>query len=238
MERENLMNPYSVESQGRTLAFATLMKNVYLWMTLALAVTGLTAAYVAMNPGWVYAIATNSVLFFGLIIAELAVVMILSARIARLSFATAGLMFAAYSVLNGVTLSVIFLAYTMSSIATTFFVTAGTFGAMPLVGYTVKKDLSAMGRVLIMALIGLIIASIVNMFVASSALDWAITYIGVLVFVGLTAYDTQKIKQMMLMHGDEVNDGTMKLALMASLTLYLDFINLFLYLLRIFGRRE
>ena len=126
----------------------------------------------------------------------------------------------------------------MSSIATTFFVTAGTFGAMTLVGYTVKKDLSAMGRVLIMALIGLIIASIVNMFVASSALDWAITYIGVLVFVGLTAYDTQKIKQMMLMHGDEVNDGTMKLALMASLTLYLDFINLFLYLLRIFGRRE
>lgn len=238
MERENLMNPYSVESQGRTLAFATLMKNVYLWMTLALAVTGLTAAYVAMNPGWVYALATNSVLFFGLIIAELAVVMILSARIARLSFATAGLMFAAYSVLNGVTLSVIFLAYTMSSIATTFFVTAGTFGAMTLVGYTVKKDLSAMGRVLIMALIGLIIASIVNMFVASSALDWAITYIGVLVFVGLTAYDTQKIKQMMLMHGDEVNDGTMKLALMASLTLYLDFINLFLYLLRIFGRRE
>lgn len=238
MERENLMNPYSVESQGRTLAFATLMKNVYLWMTLALAVTGLTAAYVAMNPGWVYAIATNSVLFFGLIIAELAVVMILSTRIARLSFATAGLMFAAYSVLNGVTLSVIFLAYTMSSIATTFFVTAGTFGAMTLVGYTVKKDLSAMGRVLIMALIGLIIASIVNMFVASSALDWAITYIGVLVFVGLTAYDTQKIKQMMLMHGDEVNDGTMKLALMASLTLYLDFINLFLYLLRIFGRRE
>lgn len=238
MERENLMNPYSVESQGRTLAFATLMKNVYLWMTLALAVTGLTAAYVAMNPGWVYAIATNSVLFFGLIIAELAVVMILSARIARLSFATAGLMFAAYSVLNGVTLSVIFLAYTMSSIATTFFVTAGTFGAMTLVGYTAKKDLSAMGRVLIMALIGLIIASIVNMFVASSALDWAITYIGVLVFVGLTAYDTQKIKQMMLMHGDEVNDGTMKLALMASLTLYLDFINLFLYLLRIFGRRE
>lgn len=238
MERENLMNPYSVESQGRTLAFATLMKNVYLWMTLALAVTGLTAAYVAMNPGWVYAIATNSVLFFGLIIAELAVVMILSARIARLSFATAGLMFAAYSVLNGVTLSVIFLAYTMSSIATTFFVTAGTFGAMTLVGYTIKKDLSAMGRVLIMALIGLIIASIVNMFVASSALDWAITYIGVLVFVGLTAYDTQKIKQMMLMHGDEVNDGTMKLALMASLTLYLDFINLFLYLLRIFGRRE
>lgn len=238
MERENLMNPYSVESQGRTLAFAMLMKNVYLWMTLALAVTGLTAAYVAMNPGWVYAIATNSVLFFGLIIAELAVVMILSARIARLSFATAGLMFAAYSVLNGVTLSVIFLAYTMSSIATTFFVTAGTFGAMTLVGYTVKKDLSAMGRVLIMALIGLIIASIVNMFVASSALDWAITYIGVLVFVGLTAYDTQKIKQMMLMHGDEVNDGTMKLALMASLTLYLDFINLFLYLLRIFGRRE
>ncbi len=238
MEKERVINPYGVETVNRSLVFATLMKNVYLWMTLALAVTGLTAAYVGTNMGLVGTIVTSRGLFFGLIIAELALVWILSANINRLSFPVAGLMFAGYSVLNGVTLSVIFLAYTMSSIATTFFVTAGTFAAMTLVGYTIKKDLSGLGRILIMALIGLIIASIVNMFVASSALDWAITYIGVLVFVGLTAYDTQKIKHMMMQYGDGVNDGTMKLALMASLTLYLDFINLFLYLLRIFGRRD
>ena len=147
-------------------------------------------------------------------------------------------MFIAYSVLNGVTLSLIFVVYTMTSIATTFFVTAGTFAVMSLVGMAVKRDLSPIGRILFMALIGLIIATIVNLFVASSALSWAITYIGVLVFVGLTAYDTQKIKFMMLQYGDGVNDATMKLALMGSLTLYLDFVNLFLYLLRIFGNNK
>ena len=216
----------------------SLFRQVYLWMAMALAITGMMALLVAGSPTMLSLIFSSKLTFFALIIAEIALVWYLSARIERLSFTTATLMFIVYSLLNGAMLSSIFILYTATSIASTFFVTAGTFGAMTLVGYTVKKDLSAMGRVLIMALIGLIIASIVNMFVASSALDWAITYIGVLVFVGLTAYDTQKIKQMMLMHGDEVNDGTMKLALMASLTLYLDFINLFLYLLRIFGRRE
>jgi FtsH-binding integral membrane protein len=126
----------------------------------------------------------------------------------------------------------------MESIASTFFITAGTFGAMSLVGYFIKKDLSAIGRFLIMALIGLIIASIVNIFLQSSGLTLICTYAGVLIFSGLTAYDTQKIKQMFLMHGAEMNESTMKLALMGSLTLYLDFINLFLYLLRIFGDRK
>jgi FtsH-binding integral membrane protein len=155
-----------------------------------------------------------------------------------MSLTTAGIVFLLYAVLTGVTFSFIFLVYTMESIASTFFITAGTFGAMSLVGYFIKKDLSAIGRFLIMALIGLIIASIVNIFLQSSGLTLICTYAGVLIFSGLTAYDTQKIKQMFLMHGAEMNESTMKLALMGSLTLYLDFINLFLYLLRIFGNRE
>lgn len=231
-----MINAYAAPEKA--VAFSALMRNVYLWMALGLAMTGLTALYVASNVGLLQVIMESRALFFGLIIADLALVWGLSASIMRLSFPVAGLLFAAYSILNGVTLSFIFLVYTMSSIASTFFVTAGTFGAMSLVGYVTKKDLSGMGRILLMALIGLIIATVVNIFVASSALSWAITYIGVLIFVGLTAYDTQKIKQMMLQYSDGVNDTTMKLALMGSLTLYLDFVNLFLYMLRIFGDRK
>ena len=222
----------------RPTAFAMLMRKVYTWMALALALTGLTAYYCAYNTNIVYAIATNQLLFWGLIIAEFAAVFYLSARIERMSFATAGIVFLVYSVLNGVLFSTIFLAYTMGSIASTFFITAGTFGAMSLVGYFIKKDLSAIGRFLMMALIGLIIATVVNIFIQSSGLMWICTYAGVLIFSGLTAYDTQKIKHMFLMHGAEMNESTMKLALMGSLTLYLDFINLFLYLLRLFGARK
>jgi FtsH-binding integral membrane protein len=228
----------SARAIDRPTAFAMLMRKVYTWMTLALAVTGLTAYYCAYNTNIVYAIATNQLLFWGLIIAEFAAVFYLSARIERMSFATAGIVFLVYSVLNGVFFSTIFLAYTLGSIASTFFITAGTFGAMSLVGYFIKKDLSALGRFLMMALIGLIIASVVNIFLQSSLLMWICTICGVLLFSGLTAYDTQKIKQMFLMHGAEMNESTMKLALMGSLTLYLDFINLFIYLLRIFGDRK
>lgn len=222
----------------RPTAFALLMRKVYTWMALALAVTGLTAYYCASNTSLVYAIVSNSVLFYGLLIAEFVAVVYLTARIERMSFMTAGLVFLVYSLLNGLTFSVIFLAFTMESIASTFFITAGTFGAMSLVGYFIKKDLSAVGRFLTMALIGLIIATVVNMFLQSSLLMWICTIGGVLIFSGLTAYDTQKIKQMFLMHGAELNESTMKLALMGSLTLYLDFINLFLYLLHIFGDRK
>lgn len=222
----------------RPAAFAMLMRKVYTWMALALTVTGLTAYYCAYNTNIVYSIVTNSALMWGLIIAEFAAVIYLTARIERMSFMTAGVVFLVYSLLNGVLFSVIFLAYTMESIASTFFITAGTFGAMSLVGYFIKKDLSAVGRFLMMALIGLIIASVVNIFIQSSGLMWICTYAGVLIFSGLTAYDTQKIKQMFLMHGAEMNESTMKLALMGSLTLYLDFINLFLYLLRLFGDRK
>lgn len=221
-------------SVDRPAAFATLMRNVYIWMTLALAATGLTAAYVANSPAilqYVFSGFTMWILFA----VELGLVWYLSSRIMSMSFTTAGILFVAYSVLNGVTMSCIFLAYTMESIASTFYITAGTFGAMSLVGFFIKKDLSTMGRFLIMAVIGLIIATIVNIFVQSSMLTWIITYAGVLIFCGLTAYDTQKIKDMLIQYGGELNDSTLKIALLGSLSLYLDFINLFIYLLRIFG---
>ena len=232
-------NPEDVieERQTSVSTFTSLVSKVYLWMTMALAITGLTALYVAQS-GLVFTIANNTVYFWGLLIAELAVVWILSANIMRLSFPVAGIMFAIYSILNGATCSFIILAYTAESLATTFFVTAGTFGAMSLVGAFIKKDLSGFGRILMMTLIGLIIATIVNIFVASSALSWALTYIGVLLFCGLTAYDTQKMKEILYQYQHTGNQNIMKIALMCSLSLYLDFINLFLYLLRIFGKRN
>ncbi len=218
-------------------SFPALMKKVYVWMTLALVITGMASWLVANSPALLAAIFTNKILFFGMIIAEFGLVIWLTAGIRKMSLTTATLLFILYSVVNGVTMASIFVVYTMESIATTFFVTAGTFGAMSLVGYKTSKDLSGMGRYLIMALIGLIIATIVNIFVGSSGLAMIISYVGVLVFVGLTAYDTQKIKEM-FMYADEYDPDVQKYAVLGSLTLYLDFINLFLYLLRIFGRRD
>ena len=218
-------------------AFPVLMRKVYVWMTLALAITGFTAYGVATSPGILQAIYTNQILFWGLIIAEFALVFGVSAAINRLSLATATLMFILYSVINGALLSYIFLAYTASSVATVFFITAGTFGAMALIGYTTKADLSSMGKILFMALIGLIIATVVNLFIKSDGLTMILSYVGVLIFVGLTAYDTQKIKQM-LMQAPDVSETAQKMALLGALTLYLDFVNLFIYLLRIFGKRE
>lgn len=228
--------------KGQTLAqssvFAVLMRNVYTWMACGLAMTALTAMIVGRNENWVYTIATSG-MYWGLLIAEVALVIFLSARIHKMSFATAGLMFAAYAILNGVTMSFIMLVYTAESIAQAFFVTAGTFGGMSLVGYFTKKDLSVMGRTLMMALIGLIIATVVNIFWQNSMMASILNYAGVIIFVGLTAYDTQKIKVMFqqVQHAG-INDETNKLALMGSLTLYLDFINLFLYILRLFGNRK
>ncbi len=218
-------------------AFPVLMRKVYVWMTLALVITGITAYGVANSPGILQAIYTNKILFFGMIIAEFALVIGVSAAINKLSLATATLMFVLYSVINGALMSYIFLAYTASSVATVFFITAGTFAAMAVVGYTTKTDLSSMGKYLFMALIGLIIATVVNLFVKSDGMTLILSYIGVLVFVGLTAWDSQKIKQMLLQAPD-AGEGAQKLALLGALTLYLDFINLFIYLLRIFGKRE
>lgn len=224
--------------EGVQSAYRVLMRKVFLWMSLALAVTGMTSFYIASNPGLLQTIFTSRGIFLMLIIAELALVFILSARIMKMSFATAGIMFAAYSVLNGVTMSFIFIRFTMSSIAGAFFVTAGMFAVMSFIGFTLKKDLASFGSFFFMALVGLVIATIVNAFWANSVLYWVITYVGVLLFVGLTAYHIQKIKHMLMMYGDEVNDNTQKLALLGSLSLYLDFINLFLYILRFFGRND
>lgn len=218
-------------------AFPALMRKTYLWMSMALVITGLTAYVVATNAAISSYLFMHSQLIWVLFLAEIGLVIGLSAAIRKISLSTATLMFVAYAALNGITFSSLFYVYTMGSLASTFFITAGTFGAMSLVGFFTKADLSSMGKILLMALIGLIIASVVNIFVASSGLEMLMTYLGVLIFVGLTAYDTQKIKQMFLMAPD-ASESTQKYAVLGALTLYLDFINLFLYLLRIFGRRE
>lgn len=218
-------------------AFPTLMRKTYLWMAMALVITGLTAYVVATNAAMTQFLFTHASMIWILFLAEIGLVVALSAAIRKISLSAATLMFVAYAALNGITFSSLFYVYTMGSLASTFFVTAGTFGAMSLVGFFTKADLSSMGKILLMALIGLIIASVVNIFVGSSGLEMIMTYIGVLIFVGLTAYDTQKIKQMFLTAPD-ASESTQKYAVLGALTLYLDFINLFLYLLRIFGRRD
>jgi len=235
MNEERLYDLIREKEQIASVAFPALMRKVYVWMTLALVITGFTAFGVASSPGLVYTIVSNRLLFWGLVIAELALVWTVSARLDRMSLATGTMLFVLYSVLNGATLSVIFLAYTMESLTSVFFITAGTFAAMAAFGHFTKTDLSSLGRILFMALIGLVIATVVNVFfVKSGGFSLIISYVGVLVFVGLTAYDTQKIKQMLIM-ADDVTEDAQKIALMGSLSLYLDFINLFLYLLRIFG---
>lgn len=219
-------------------ALPALMRKVYVWMSLALAITGFTAYAVADIPNLQEIVLMNKWVFWGLIIAEFGLVIAISAGINKLSLTTATLLFVLYSVVNGATLSVIFIAYTLGSIATVFFITAGTFAVMAFIGYTTKADLSKMGKILLMALIGIIIATLVNVFfVKSGMFDLVLSYIGVLIFVGLTAYDSQKIKVMLMQAGD-MSERSQKIALLGALSLYLDFINLFIYLLRIFGRRN
>lgn len=213
------------------------LRNVYGWMAAALAVTGFVALAVTRMPGLQRAILGNPVIFFGLIIGEVVLVMILAARVQRMSASTAMAVFVGYSVLNGLTLSMVFLAYTSASVAQAFFVTAGVFGVMTIYGFVTKTDLSRLGNILGMALIGFIIASVVNIFLRSEGLYWIITYAGVLLFTGLVAYDTQKIKQMALSGAGDDESGQ-KLAIIGALKLYLDFVNLFLLLLRVLGRQR
>ena len=213
---------------------ATLMRNVYIWMTLALVITGLTAMVTAKSEALMTFIFTNNWALIALMILQLGLVFYFSARLNRMSFSTATAVFILYSAITGLTFSSIFVVFSMSSIATTFFITAGMFAAMALVGSFTKKDLSGIGKFALMALIGLIIAGIVNMFLRNAMMDFIVSGIGVLVFAGLTAYDSQKIRQMLQMQS-EINESTQKLALFGSLSLYLDFINIFLYLLRFFG---
>ncbi len=235
MEDRNYVNYVDERDLQASLAFPALMRKVYLWMTLALVITAITAYGVATSPAAIQFILGNRIVFFGLIIAEFGLVLAISGMINRLSITTATLFFVLYSVVNGATLSIVLLAYTQESVTQVFFITAGTFAAMSAVGYLTKRDLSSVGRILFMALIGLIIATVVNIFWKNSGFMAILNYLGVLIFVGLTAYDTQKIKNMLLTAEDGGEVGQ-KMALLGALTLYLDFINLFLYLLRILGK--
>jgi hypothetical protein len=234
------MQPYPV-MEGTTTASevqASFILKVYNWMTMGLALTALVAMAIEfVMPGIRWVMLENPLIFYGLLILELALVWGLSAAINKIPAFIATLVFLAYAALNGLTFSIIFLVYSMGSIAYTFFITAAMFGATSVFGYVTKMDLSRFGGILMMALIGLIIASVVNIFVASSALEWIVSFAGVVIFVGLTAYDTQKIKNMSVGIDSSSEEGG-KASIMGALALYLDFINLFLFLLRILGRRR
>ncbi|MDT8420185.1 MAG: Bax inhibitor-1/YccA family protein [Desulfuromonadales bacterium] len=211
--------------------------KVYGWMTAGLALTALASLFTLSSEAMLQLIFGNKLVFYGLIFGELGLVIALSAAINRISAATATLMFLCYSALNGVTFAAIFLVYTQSSIASAFFVASGTFAAMSLYGYVTKRDLTGWGSFFFMGLIGIIIASVVNIFLQSEMIYWITSYIGVFVFVGLTAYDTQKIK-MIGQAGFADAEQQKKAAILGALRLYLDFINLFLMLLRVMGNRR
>ena len=234
MEVQELEKIIRQQEMTNASTFKVLMRKVYLWMTLALMITGITAAGVANSPNILALIYSSQVVMWGIIIAEFGLVIYISARLEKLSLSTATTLFALYSILNGVMLSSIFLLYSTAIISKVFFITAGTFGVTALYGYATKKDLSSLGNILFMALIGLVIATVVNVFMKSAMFDLILSYIGVIIFVGLTAWDSQKIKHMMMVQQD-ADESAQKLALIGALSLYLDFINLFLYLLRIFG---
>jgi len=212
------------------------IQSVYNWMAIGLALTGGVAFYVAHSPSLMRLIFGNQILFFGLIIGELGLVFYLSARVQKIQASTATALFMLYAALNGATLSFIFIAYTSTSIASTFFICAGTFIACSIYGMVTKRDLTSLGGFMSMGLIGIIIASVINIFLRNSAMAMVISYVGVLVFVGLTAYDTQKLKHMALTQPAGLDAGVVrKGAIIGALTLYLDFINLFLMLLHILG---
>lgn len=222
-------------AQALDTRVSQVMKRVYVKMFLALLVTALTALFVANTPSIAETLLTSKSIYWILAIVEIGLVIAISAAINKISSTTATLLFFLFAIVNGFTLSVIFFVYSPGSIAKTFFITAGTFGAMSVYGYLTNRDLTKFGSFLFFALIGLIIASVVNIFAHSDTLGWIISFAGVLIFLGLTAWDTQKIKQMAAVAPNETYG---KLATIGALSLYLDFINLFLYLLRFFGRSE
>src|SRR5262245_2002701 len=224
--------PTSVGAAERVTAF---LRAVYGWMFAGLAITALVAYSIASSPAIVGTLATNQLLFLGLFVVQLGVVFFLSARVDRLAPGTATLLFVLSSALTGVTFSVILLAYTGASIATTFVVTAGMFGALALYGSTTARSLAGVGQFVFMGLIGLVIASIVGIFWRNQALEFLISVVGVIVFTGLTAWDAQRLKQM----AADIPDGQQgSYAILGALSLYLNFINLFLFLLRFMGGRR
>ena len=234
MERENVRHSSVDAVAAEQQRF---MVRVYNWMGAGLGITGVMAFYIANTPTMLNILMGNPILPIVLIVAQIGLVFWLASRVMQMSVSQATGVFLLYAGLTGITFSTLFVVYTAASITSTFLVTAGTFSAMSFYGYTTKKDLTSWGSFLFMGLIGLIIASLVNMFMQSPMLHWIITYAGVLIFVGLTAYDTQKIKEMNIL-GNEGTDEDTKEAIRGALTLYLDFINLFLMLLRIMGDRR
>ncbi len=215
-----------------------LMKDIYLWVAIALAITGFTAYTVSNSPALLSLIFAGKFTMWALLIATVALVWHLSSAVSRLSLKAVTAMFLIYSVLNGLTMASIFIVYTMTSIASVFFVTAGTFALMSAYGYLTKADLSKLGNLCLMALFGVIIATVVNLFFANSFLNMILAYVGVLIFVGLTAYDTKRIREIAYANNTGTTENGAKLAIMCALTLYLDFINLFIYMLRIFGEKK
>jgi len=223
---------------GLSETFAVVLRRVYVWMTLGLLATAGTAAFVSVSPLF-QVLAGQPLIFLVLMIAELGLVIGLSWGINRLSPATAMLLFFLYAILNGLTFSVLFVVYTLGSVAFTFLATAALFGVMSILGYTTKMDLSRVGSFLFMGLIGLLIAMLVNLFWANTVMGWIVTFAGILIFLGLTFFDTQRIKRMTataLEQGDE--NVQARMGILGALSLYLDFINLFLFILRLGGRRR
>ena len=225
---------YAVGS--RQTQIATTFKIVYGWMCAGLALSGVVAWYTAASGLWQTVLRGPG--FMGCIVAELALVFVLSMAINKLPVAVAYLMFLGYAALNGLTLSVVFIAYELALVQKVFFITAGMFGGLALWGTFTKGDLSSIGSVCGMALWGLIIASVVNLFTHSSGLDFVISLAGILIFTGLTMYDAQKVKQMAAAEGTMDSAAIHKVGILGALALYLDFINLFLYILRFFGRKR
>ncbi|HIJ57912.1 MAG TPA: Bax inhibitor-1/YccA family protein [Deltaproteobacteria bacterium] len=233
------MQPISLKQTQVQVQVNEFIRSVYNWMAIGLGLTGLVAFYVSNNESLQRIVFGNQLLFFGLLIGQLALVFTISARVHKMQASTATGLFVLYAALNGVVFSSIFLLYTKSSIASTFFICAGTFIACSIYGMTTKRDLTSLGGFMAMGLIGIIIASVVNIFIRSSGMSMIISYIGVIVFVGLTAYDTQKLKAMALSQPEGLDAAVIrKGTIIGALTLYLDFINLFLMLLRILGSRR
>ena len=231
------MANYSSTQTATQSLTSMLFKSLYMQMSAALTITGLVAYFLSQSDAYINMLINNSAMLWIVLLAQIGVVVFLSARLHAMSMSTATILFILYSVLTGVSFGTLFLVYDMSDIIATFFVTAGTFFVTSLVGYITRMDLTKMGSILFMLLIGLVIATVVNIFLGSEGLYMACTYLGVIIFVGLTAYDTQRIKNMFNEHGTADENGQ-KLALMGALMLYLDFINLFIYLLRLIGNRE
>ncbi len=230
------MENIQYQSDKAQIAVNSFIRSTYNWMATGLALTGIIAFWVANSQVLLNIIYGNPMIFYGMLIGEFALVWYLSSRVADMKAGTATTLFMIYSALNGATLSFIFIRYAGATIATTFFICAGTFTACSIYGMTTKKDLTSLGSFMFMGLIGIIIASVVNIFLGSSLLYFIISYVGVIVFIGLTAYDTQKLKEMAMTQPDNLDAGTIrKGAIIGALTLYLDFINLFIMMLMIFG---